>query len=99
MHATLHLVVGWVCKNISQSSLQRSLSLSQLPLSTCVTVFAVSHGATQFLLTVFVACIFISFFSFQNSYISILRFVFFVSRIQLVFIFILQQSVCFNGCT
>lgn len=77
MHATLHLIVGWVCKKISQSSLQKSLSLSQLPLSTYVTVFPVSHGATQFLLTAFMACIFISFFSFQNSYISILRFVVF----------------------
>lgn len=76
MHVTLHLVVVWVYKKTAWSSLQMSLSLSQLPLSICVTDFAVSHGATQFLLTVFMACIFISFFSFQNSYISILRFVF-----------------------
>lgn len=48
MHATFHLVAVWVCKKTSQSSLQMSLSLSQLPLSTCVTVFAVSHRATQF---------------------------------------------------
>lgn len=48
MHATLHLVAVWVCKKTSQSSLQMSLSLSRLPLSTCVTVFAVSHRATQF---------------------------------------------------